>query len=128
MRRLVTTFIALVCLLLPTLSATASAAFNPLGGACSAGGNAASSSACGTNGSDTISGKNGVLKKASAIIASVAGIAAVIIIIVAGLTYVSSGGNSQRIESARNAIINTVVGLAIIALAATIITYVAGRV
>jgi type IV secretory pathway VirB2 component (pilin) len=125
MKRIILSLIALTCLLLPTTAY----AYDPLSNACGAGGGTASgSTACGANGSDPITGKNGILEKAATIIAGVAGVAAVIIIIVAGITFATSGGNAQRIESARSAIIGAVVGLIIIALASTIVAFVAGRV
>jgi hypothetical protein len=125
MKRFIVIVTALLCLLMP---ATAFA-YNPLNSACSAGdGEANSSTGCGASSSDPITGKDGILEKAAAIIAGIAGVAAVIIIIVAGIMFTTSGGNSQRVEQARSAIIGSVVGLIIIALASTIVAFVAGRV
>jgi hypothetical protein len=104
-------------------------AYNPLDGACGAQGGAGKGSvACGTNGSDPITGSGGVIEKAAFVIAGVSAVVAVIVIIVAGFMYVSSNGNAQRAEAARSAIIGALVGLGIIAAAASIITFVVGKI
>ena len=58
------------------------------------------------------------------IIAAIAAIAAVIMIIISGLTLVTSQGNAEAAKNSRNRIIYAVVGLIIIALAASIASYV----
>lgn len=55
-----------------------------------------------------------------------AGITAVIIIIIAGLFYVLSGGNEQRTKQAREAIIYAGVGLVVIMMAFAITGFIAG--
>ena len=113
-------------------------AFNPLTNACTdskgkpitsvdANGKKVVPSDCSTNGSDPITGPNGALKKVSLIIATIAGIAAVIIIIVGGLQYITSGGDPQKAAGARSAIIGAAVGLVIIAAAEAIITFVISK-
>lgn len=122
MRRLIILGAALLYMLLPA----AAFAYNPLGDACGAGGS--SSSACGASTNNPIAGPNGVLEKATLIFASISGIAAVIVIIVAGFMLVTAGGNSQKVEGARNAIIGALVGMVIILTAASIITFVVNKV
>lgn len=117
MKRLLVVLATLFCLAAP---ATAFA-YNPLDGACGSGGGASNSSACGQSGKDTISGPNGVLKKVSILIAFIAGVASVIIIIVAGLEMVLSGGDAQRVAKSRTAIIGAAVGLGIIATSESIL-------
>jgi hypothetical protein len=124
MKRLILLVTALLCFMLP---ATAMA-YNPLSDACGSGGGATSSAACGTTGKDPISGSNGILEKTTIILSTIAGIVAVIVILVGGFLYVTSGGNPQRIEGARNAIIGALVGLVIIAAAASLITFVVGKI
>lgn len=100
---------------------------NPLSCACQGSGSGAS--VCSADGSkDPIDGPDGVLKKVTLIIATIAGIAAVVIIIISGLRFVTANGDSQKIASARNAIIGALVGLVIIAAAASIITFVIGKI
>lgn len=121
MKRLLVLAAALLYMLLP---ATAFA-YNPLGDACGAGG---SSSACGASASNPIAGPNGVLEKATIVFAAIAGVVAVIIIIYAGFQLVTAGGNAQKVESARNAIIGSLVGIVVILAAASIITFVVNKV
>lgn len=58
----------------------------------------------------------------------VVGIVAVIMIIVAGIRFVLSGGDSGNVTSARNTIIYAIVGLVIVALAQIIVQFVLKRV
>jgi hypothetical protein len=116
----------IVCSLFCGLGAKA-AAFDILGTNCS--GKAASSAVCQDN--SAASGDNSThnvvlrtIKAASNIIAFLSGAVAVIIIIISGLTLVISGGNSEQVANARRRIIYAAVGLAVIALAWTIISFV----
>jgi hypothetical protein len=126
MKRLAFLIAALVCLMLPATAIAAS--YNPLSDACGSGGGAASSTTCDTNGSDPIAGPNGVIEKATIIIASISGIVAVIIIVIAGFMFGLSNGDAQKAASARMAIIGALVGLVIIAAATSIITFVVGKI
>jgi type IV secretory pathway VirB2 component (pilin) len=74
-----------------------------------------------------LTGTNGLLYKVSTIVATVAGIVAVIIIIVSGLRYITSGGDSQKTASAKGTLIGSIIGLVIIVLAQSIITFVVRR-
>ncbi len=78
--------------------------------------------------SSPIAGRDGIIYKITLIVAQVAGFAAVIIIIVAGIKYITSRGDSNAVASAKNTLIGAAVGLAVIALAASIITFAIGRV
>lgn len=64
-----------------------------------------------------------IIKDATDIVALLTGIAAVIIIIIGGLTMATSGGNSEAISNSRKRIVAAVVGLVIVALAWTLITF-----
>lgn len=76
---------------------------------------------------DPISGDGGVLIKISNIIAFVAGIAATIMIIIGGIKYVLSDGDSGKISSAKSTIIGALIGLIIVVIARTLINYVVIR-
>jgi amino acid transporter len=65
---------------------------------------------------------------ATTILALVGGAVAVIIIIVSGLSMVTSSGNEQAVKDARQRIQNALIGLVIIALAWSIITFVTSRI
>jgi hypothetical protein len=125
MKRLVLALVALFCLMLPAAATVSAAGYNPLKSACTGAGSG--SAACGTNGKDPVSGNGGILTKASAILATLGGIAAVLIIIVGGFRYITSGGDPQKAASARNAIIGAMIGLVIIAAAETIVVFVVSK-
>lgn len=138
MKRIMRTLILLAFILVPMTLATPSAgAFNPFSSVCS-NGNAGGSPTCQQN-----SGQNGkstnpavtTIETAVNIIATVAGIAAVIIIIVSGFQFITAGGavpgqrsgDPNKIKSARATLTGAVIGLIIIALAWTIVTFVANH-
>jgi hypothetical protein len=54
----------------------------------------------------------------------VVGVAAVIMIIVGGFRYITSGGDSGRVGSAKNSLIYAIVGLVVVALAQVIVHFV----
>jgi hypothetical protein len=62
------------------------------------------------------------------ILSFVVGIVAVIMIIVAGFKYVTSGGDSSNVQSAKNTIMYAIVGLIIVAMARAITGFVLDRV
>jgi hypothetical protein len=88
----------------------------------------AASPVCHASTTDPLTGSNGIIVKATNIIALIAGIAAVIMIIVAGFKFITSQGDSGAVADARKTIIYTTVGLVVIVLARTIITYVVSKV
>lgn len=104
---------------------------NPLGDACSEKKikdlpDAKKPSACQVDGSkNPISGgTDSLLFKISIMVSAVAGSIAVIMMIVAGISMMTSGGDSQKFGNARNTVIFAVVGLIIIAIAQSLISFV----
>ena len=89
-------------------------------------GKAAKSAVCTEKGNteNPISGANGLVMKVINIVAYVAGVAAIIIIVLAGLRMVTSGGSSEDIAGARRSLIYALVGIVVIVLARTIIAFV----
>ncbi len=71
-----------------------------------------------------LTGSNGLIVKITQIIAIIAGAAAVLVIIISGLRFVLSDGDSSQATNARNSILYAVVGLIIIVIAASIISLV----
>lgn len=74
-------------------------------------------------------------KSLSSVVASVinllsvvVGIAAVIMIIFAGLRYITSGGDATKVSSAKDTILYAVIGLIIVALSQVIVRFVLQRV
>lgn len=70
------------------------------------------------------SGLQSVLAKAINIFSLIVGVIAVIMIIVGGLKYITSGGDSSNVSGAKNTIIYALVGLVIVALAQFIVRFV----
>ena len=70
---------------------------------------------------------NTQLQNAINIIYMIAGVIAVIIIIIAGIQYSLSNGNAQTVSKAKNAIIYSLVGLIVVASAFVITNYVLWR-
>lgn len=115
------------------LSGSAAAAWNPFGDGtgCGSGEGGSSSAACqdsatqsGKNGEDPLTGPDGLIMDITNVVAFVAGAAAVIIIVLAGLRMVTSSGSSEDIAGARRALIYAVVGLIVISLARIIVGFV----
>ena len=125
MRRIIASLGLFMLLLMP---ATPALAYNPLAGACGAGSNTSSACDKSVNGSNPISGTNGVIRKVTSLIAVIAGIAAVIIIIIGGFQYVTSAGDPQKASSARNMILGALVGLVIIVAAQSILLFILSKV
>lgn len=61
------------------------------------------------------------------ILSIVVGVAAVIMIMVGGFRYVTSGGDSNNVTSAKNTILYAVIGLIIVGLAQAIVQFVLKR-
>jgi Type IV secretion system pilin len=101
---------------------------------CNRGSEARNSAVCRDNrstqnnpGRNPVFGPNGALTAVINILSVIVGIAAVIMIILGGLKYVTSGSNPQDVASARERIIYALVALVIAALAQVIVRYVIGR-
>jgi hypothetical protein len=120
---LILSLVAAVSLLIMPL--TAEAAFDPFHAACN---NTTDGAVCSTktNG-DPLTGTNGLIVKVTRVIALFASVSAVIIIIVGGLMYVLSGGDSSKVSRAKDTIIYAAVGLVVIALSQSIIVFIIDR-
>lgn len=71
---------------------------------------------------------NDIIKLVINIFSLVVGLAAVIMIIIGGLKYITSGGDSGNIQSAKNTILYAIIGLVVVALAQFIVRFVLSRV
>lgn len=76
---------------------------------------------------NSIYGPNGILTKAAKLISILAGVAAVILIIVGGIQYVISSGDSTNVQNAKNTILYAIIGLIVALLAQAIIAFVLTR-
>lgn len=133
-RILLSLFLAAMILMTPAVVH----AYDPISTVCGAVG--ASTALCGCDNSgpagnacnrpsqNPLTGPNGLIHTVTNIIAAVAGIVAVITIIVAGVRYITSGGDPQQVKGAQSALVAALIGIAIIALADVIITFVVSKV
>jgi Type IV secretion system pilin len=70
------------------------------------------------------SGVNTAVRAVVRILAMVAGIAAVIMIIISGFKYITSNGDSGKISSAKNTLIYALVGIFVAAIAQALVSFV----
>ncbi|HYH75068.1 MAG TPA: pilin [Candidatus Saccharimonadales bacterium] len=85
----------------------------------------------GGSGSCTVSGQpsiNATIKKIIDIFSAIAGIAAVIMIIVAGFRFITANGDSGTVSSARKTVMYAVVGLIVVALSQTLVKFVIDKI
>jgi hypothetical protein len=90
-------------------------------------GSVSTSAACNTSG-NPITGTDGSITKVTTLIAYIAGVAAVLIIIIGGVMYVLSGGDQAKVTAAKDTILYAVIGLVVVILARTIIVFVIGKI
>ena len=85
----------------------------------------------GTCASTTASGTtaiNNIISTVINLFSVIVGVIAVIMIIYAGLRYITSGGDSAKITSAKNTIVYAIIGLIVVALAQFIVKFVLAKV
>lgn len=80
---------------------------------------------CNGNGNN---GLNKVIEQAINIFSVIIGVIAVIMIMVGGLKYITSGGDAAGVSSAKNTILYAVVGLVVVAMAQIIVKFVLAKV
>ncbi len=71
---------------------------------------------------------NDIIATVINIFSLVVGVVSVIMIIIGGLKYITSGGDSGNVSGAKNTILYAIVGLVIVALAQIIVKFVLNRV
>lgn len=122
MKRLKLTIATLALCLGLTVAVVPSMALadSPVSTACGALG---SNSSCTSQPSEGVS-LNKVIKSIVNILSLFIGIASVIMIMIGGFNFVTSGGDSSKVTTAKNTIIYAIVGLVIVALAQFIVQFV----
>lgn len=80
-----------------------------------------------TTSSNSIYGRNGILTKATNLVAFLVGIASVIMIVVGGFKYITSAGDNNNITSAKNTILYAVIGLVVALVARTIVIFITNK-
>jgi cytochrome bd-type quinol oxidase subunit 2 len=88
----------------------------------------ASGTGCDSNVTTGSSNLNNVITDIVNIFSVIVGIVSVIMIIYGGFRYVTSGGDSGNVSSAKNTIIYAVIGLVVVALAQFIVQFVLDKV
>ena len=116
--------LAILTIFMPLSTLTASA-YNPFAGACK---QAPNSSTCTEAQQSSGNPIPSTIHTVANLVALGAGIASVIILILAGLTLVTSQGNAEAAARARKRIIYTIVGLVIVAVAWSLVTFVIDRI
>lgn len=77
---------------------------------------------------NSIYGPNGIITKAARLLSFIIGVTAVVMIMIAGLKFMTSQGDANQIASARNTALYAVIGLIVAALAQGIILFVLDKV
>ena len=80
-----------------------------------------------TSGAEGTDKVNNLITTIINIFSLVVGVVAVIMIIVGGLKYITSGGDSGNVTGAKNTILYAVIGLVVVALAQFIVKFVLGK-
>lgn len=128
MRSVRNILIMLALIIVPVLSVSSAHAqvVDPFAPICDE--NTTDATACQQDGSNPISGSDGVLTQVLLILSWVSGVAAVIMVILGGFKYITSGGDSNAIASAKNTILYAIVGLVVFALSQAIVIFVIRKV
>ena len=78
---------------------------------------------CQVAGSDANTRINDIIHTIVNLLSAIVGVVAVIMIIVGGFRYITSGGNDTSVTSAKNTILYAVIGLVVVALAQLIVRF-----
>ena len=81
-----------------------------------------------TNGENAGTKVTDIIKTVINIFSLIVGVIAVIMIIIGGLKYITSGGDSGNVTSAKNTILYAIIGLIIVALSQVIVRFVLDKV
>jgi phosphotransferase system glucose/maltose/N-acetylglucosamine-specific IIC component len=128
MKKLLASIFVSLSMLLPiAVAGSASAAVNIVP-QCGSTLNSTNTSFC----SDVTSAKRGtasdpvinIIRVVIEIISYITGIAAMILIIISAIKFVTSGGDSQKVSSARGSLINALIGIVITIVAQAIVVFV----
>ena len=102
--------------------------YNPLDSACTDDVRGISPNCPATTTKNPLTGPDGILMKITRIIAIIAGVSAILVIIISGIKYMLAGGDAKKASEARNGLIGALIGLVIISLAGLIIMFVVTRI
>lgn len=119
---------ALLLVFVTLMPVGVSAATDPFSGACT--GEGSSSTVCSSKGGNNnpLTGPTGILTQVTNILAAVAGIVGLILIIWAGIKYITANGDSAQISQAKKTIIYALVGMVVALVARPLINFVLARI
>lgn len=80
--------------------------------------------ACQTGNENPISGSDGILLRVVRLLSFVVGVASVIMVILGGLKYITSNGDSSAVSSAKNTILYALIGVVVFLLSQIIVRFV----
>ena len=83
---------------------------------------------CNVAATDATSKINDIIHTIVNLLSAIVGVVAVIMIIVGGFRYITSGGNDTSVTSAKNTILYAIIGLVVVALAQFIVQFVLNKV
>lgn len=121
---------SLLLIVVAAINAPRALAFNPNAVVCSQNAQAQSTSFCATDptGNGLVyGGQHSILSNIINIFSLVIGIIAIFMIIIAGFEYVTSGGDSGKINTAKDTILFAVVGIVVVAVAQIIVNLIMVR-
>lgn len=134
MKKALVGFMVVMSLAIVGLAPMSARAYDPLNAACNTGSASDKSTICTQNNAqqltDTnpVAGSNGLLSKVTNLIAIGAGIIGTIMVIVSGFQIITAGGggsgDTNKIKKARGRLLAALIGMVIVALAWTIVTFV----
>lgn len=90
--------------------------------------NVSTTGTCATTTTNGTTGINNIIATVINIFSILVGVVSVIMIIVGGFRYITSGGDSSNVSSAKNTIIYAIIGLVVVALAQFIVQFVLNKV
>jgi hypothetical protein len=105
----------------------ASAQYDPFQNPCSQGGSTSTVCTSRSGDDDPIAGSNGAIVNVTSILALIVGFVSVAFVVWGGFKYITSGGDSGGVSSAKNTIIAALVGLVLAIMARPIILFVVGK-
>ncbi len=131
MRRILIILAMLAALIVPaafSISASAQDPNVPLDPVCT--GAAASSPVCASKdqSENPLTGPDGIITNTVRIISFMVGVAAVFMVILGGLKYVTSNGDSNSTASAKNTILYAVIGIIVFLLSQAIVIFVISKI
>lgn len=133
LKKSIVTFSALAVLLVPVaapVAVGAQAAPPPdiKGGLCTGASLTTDPQTCADTTAEAAGDVDTIITTVINIFSLVVGVVSVIMIIIGGLKYITSGGDSGNVSGAKNTILYAIIGLVIVALAQVIVKFVLGRV